>query len=251
LDEYLRSLDNDTAREKFAKEVPFDGRFLMSAPATPAAGSIHEAYFDKANEWRRIDADWLGFSSILALQLDNRTNNTSLVLAFERIADGQVLLFPADAQRGNWQSWSSPELQWTVISAGGAIQTVTTSDLLKRTVFYKVGHHSSHNATALANGLEKMEQNSLVAFIPLDRQVAQAKNWNTMPTRSLYKRLMEKCNGRVARSDIGWVTRTGDASAFSTMFNVDEWHRFETEQDAMEQGGKVAFDRLFVDYFLA
>jgi hypothetical protein len=33
--------------------------------------------------WRRIDHDWLGVSADLAMQLDDRTNNTSLVLAFE------------------------------------------------------------------------------------------------------------------------------------------------------------------------
>lgn len=250
-DQFLASLGGDDDRDTFAKEDPFDARFLISDVPTLNGWSTYQAYSDKDNQWRRVDADWLGFSSILALQLDNRTNNTSLVLAFERIADGHVLLFPADAQRGAWQSWSSPEeLKWTVTGAGGSQKTVTTSDLLKRTVFYKVGHHSSHNATAMANGLERMEQSSLVAFIPLDRQVAKAKNWNTMPTRALYKRLMEKCSGRVARSDIGWVTRAGDSSEFSTMFTAGEWQAFQAEQSAVEQAGKVTFDPLFVDYVL-
>jgi hypothetical protein len=192
----------------------------------------------------------LGFSSILALQLDNRTNNTSLVLAFERIADGKVLLFPADAQRGNWQSWSDPtELAWSVTDPGGTPKTVRTTDLLKRTVFYKVGHHSSHNATARVNGLEKMEQNTLVSFIPLDRKVAKAKRWNTMPTRSLYKRLMEKCNGRVVRSDIGWVTETQETE-FASMFTNGEWTAFQNEQQVAEQSGRIVFDPLFIDYLV-
>ena len=34
-------------------------------------------------------------------QLDSATNDTSLVIAIERISDNTVLLFPADAQQGN------------------------------------------------------------------------------------------------------------------------------------------------------
>ena len=53
-------------------------------------------------------------ASDLALQLDSVTNNTSLVLAIERIADGKVLLFPADAQEGNWLSWHDEKMKWKV-----------------------------------------------------------------------------------------------------------------------------------------
>src|SRR5687767_6347954 len=56
-------------------------------------------------QWRRIDKEWLGVASELALQLDSRTNNTSLVLAIEIVETGKVLLFAADAQVGNWKSW--------------------------------------------------------------------------------------------------------------------------------------------------
>jgi hypothetical protein len=57
------------------------------------------------------------------------------VLAFELGKGGKVLLFAADAQRGNWISWKDGD------------QTITATDLLDRTVVYKVGHHGSHNAT--------------------------------------------------------------------------------------------------------
>jgi beta-lactamase superfamily II metal-dependent hydrolase len=249
-EDYLAGLPDDVSRGEFKDEVPFDGRFQRSdVPAS--AKPLYAAYVDADNAWRRIDTDWLGFSSILALQLDNRTNNTSIVLAFERIADGKVLLFPADAQRGNWQSWMTPsELEWKVTDANGTTKTVKVVDLLKRTVFYKVGHHSSHNATAKVNGLERMEQNSLVAFIPLDRAVAKAKKWNTMPTRALYKRLMEKCDGRVVRSDIGWASK-GAESDFSSMFDDTEWKAFGSKQKASEDSGMVTIDKLFVDFRLA
>ena len=45
--------------------------------------------------WRRIDADWLAIAADLAMQLDRGVNNTSLVLAFEFIGSGRVVLFPA------------------------------------------------------------------------------------------------------------------------------------------------------------
>ena len=48
--------------------------------------------------------------SDLALRLDNDTNNTSLALAIELSPGGDVLLFPGDAQVGNWLSWA--ELAW-------------------------------------------------------------------------------------------------------------------------------------------
>jgi hypothetical protein len=55
--------------------------------------------------WRRIDQDWLLSAARLSLQMDSATNNTSLVLAFEFIETGEVLLFAADAQIGSWKSW--------------------------------------------------------------------------------------------------------------------------------------------------
>ena len=76
------------------------------------------------------------------------------MLAIERVADGKVLLFPADAQEGNWLSWHDDEDEVEVTGGAGA-GTVTAADLLARTVFYKVGHHSSHNATAKGKGLER------------------------------------------------------------------------------------------------
>jgi hypothetical protein len=46
-------------------------------------------------------------------------------------------------------------------------KTMTGPDLLKRAIFYKVGHHGSHNATLKEKGLEEMER-LRVAMIPVD-----------------------------------------------------------------------------------
>jgi hypothetical protein len=139
----------------------------------------------KDDEWRRIDGAWLQGSAELALQLDSITNNTSLALAIE-LDGGDVLLFAADAQVGNWLSWQ--DLTWSVDG-----KTVTAADLLHRALFYKVGHHASHNATLREKGLELM-QSLQVAMIPVDEKMAQKKHWNHMPLPELVDRLTEKAN---------------------------------------------------------
>lgn len=141
--------------------------------------------------WRRIDMAWLLGSAELALQLDSLTNNTSLVLAIE-LANGEVLLFAADAQVGNWLSWH--DLEWNVKG-----QTVAGSDLLRKAVFYKVGHHASHNATLKDKGLELM-QNLRVAMVPVDQQMARKKRWNHIPLPELLDAL-ERIPCTVVRAD--------------------------------------------------
>ena len=149
---------------------------------------------DRAPAWRRIDDDWLAMASELALQLDSDTNNTSLVLAFELGAEGDVLLFAADAQVGNWLSWRD-----VTFDRSG----VKSDDLLKRTIFYKVGHHASHNATLREQGLEMMSSRRLAAFIPVDKATAEKVRWHKMPFDPLLDRLLEKCRRRVVRMDTG------------------------------------------------
>ncbi len=106
-----------------------------------------------------------------------------------------MLLFVADAQVGNWLSWQ--ELTWTV---GG--KTVTGPDLLKRAIFYKVGHHGSHNATLKEKGLEQMEK-LRVAMIPVDEEMAKKKRWNHMPLKELIARF--STNGPKALSS-AWTS---------------------------------------------
>jgi len=233
-------------------EMPFDSRW-RECGADVSRGWYRE-YWRESEEWRRIDESWLDSASDLALQLDSFTNNTSLALAIERIADGRVLLFPADAQQGNWLSWHGPTMKWSVKGPDGVTREVTAADLLKRTVFYKVGHHASHNATASGNGLELMtREEELTAFIPVDRAVALNKgdpgSWK-MPARALYRRLLERCRGRVARSDIGWAVDAGTNATekeFSQMATPAEWAAWKAEQ----QKASVTIEPMFVEYTLA
>jgi beta-lactamase superfamily II metal-dependent hydrolase len=150
--------------------------------------------------WRRIDASWLEGAETMALQLDSATNNTSLVIAIERTDTGEIFLFPGDAQAGNWLSWQ--DLKWTVPDAKtGKDQIITGPDLLARTIFYKVGHHGSHNATLKAKGLELMVNDGLSAMIPVDHAMAVKKRWGKMPLPELVETLRKKTHGRMLKVD--------------------------------------------------
>jgi hypothetical protein len=148
-------------------------------------------------------------------------------------------------------------MKWTVKGANGGSHAVTASDLLGRTVFYKVGHHSSHNATARSKGLEQMQQHDeLTAFIPVDRAVALGRNppgsWK-MPARTLYRRLLEQCRGRVVRSDIGWATDSKLAAnkavekEFDGLATTTEWTSWKQSQQAASH---ISISKLYVEFTL-
>ena len=79
--------------------------------------------------------------------------------------------------------------------------TVTGPDLLNRTVYYKVGHHGSENATAKSKGLELMTSKDLTAFIPTNEDDAKNVKWGEMPYHSLLAALESQCGPRVVRAD--------------------------------------------------
>ena len=179
--------------------APFGDKFQIPLEAAKQLAFFKAAYWgedadstEKDQSWRRIDGSWLDAASSLALQLDSATNNTSVVLAFE-LDGGDVLLFPADAQVGNWLSWQT--LSWKVDG-----KTVTAPDLLHRVLFYKVGHHGSHNATLRELGLEEMT-GLKYAFIPVDQKMAAKKHWGAMPFTDLLTRLDQITNHCVVRID--------------------------------------------------
>lgn len=184
---------------KEAGEQPFKEWFHVSETESRAQKFFAEHYWLDGEDWRRIEHDWLDAAGGLALQLDSDTNNTCLALAFELCKSGRVLLFPGDAQVGNWLSWEG--LEWKA-KEGRETKTVTTRDLLARTVLYKVGHHGSHNATLREKGLELMSSDELAAMIPVSRETAKKMDWK-MPFPSLFRRLQEKTRGRILDLDEG------------------------------------------------
>lgn len=256
-----------TAGQSAAPTMPFAERYTVDAAlienpskdqpdGTPqsrradpdARRLLNERYFAAAGDWRRIDGDWLGAAEQLALKLDNDTNNTSLVLAVDVApddADGGVLLFPGDAQVGNWMSWG--DCVWPAGAKREDAGAVTIERLLARTILYKVGHHGSHNATMRERGLELMTHRDLIAMIPVVEDFARNKAlpWN-MPFPALNTRLKERTRGRILRCDRGIAdldaARTDSGTA--PPLSETEWSAFATrvsEDDA----------KLYVEYSIA
>ena len=182
---------------------PFDGKYARESLSEELAAS----YNAEDQDWRRIDNDWLFSAARLALQLDSYTNNTSLVLAFELKESGRVLLFVGDAQIGSWLSWQSIEFEV-------ANKKITAGDLLARTVYYKVGHHGSHNATLVEGGLLSMTNKKLHAAIPTNESWAsKSKHWE-MPNARLWTELQKRCVNPILRPD---VSKPNDLSVEITL----------------------------------
>jgi len=205
-DSFFAAVSDDDSLTSEAFQ-PFEKRLRVN-PATAESNGFFKTYYGfepGAEDWRRIDDDWLSVAGSLALKLDSYTNNTCLVFAIEFVSSQKVLLFPGDAQFSNWLSWQ--KLSWEVPDDNGGKQKLTTKDLLERTVLYKVGHHGSHNATLKKHGLEMMTSPELIAIIPVSRDMARNQTSSTnphgweMPERNLFERLLEKTRGRVLLAD--------------------------------------------------
>ncbi|QDK17102.1 hypothetical protein ES815_01785 [Leclercia adecarboxylata] len=197
--------DND---QPFAKRFNCFHVEQVHASNEASAGSdwstflwFKEHYFAQTSEdgcdlsRRTIDSDWMGAAGQLALKLDADTNNTSLVLAFE-LPDGTFMLFPGDAQVGNWLSWHDQSYLY-------GHQELTAADILGRVRFYKVSHHGSDNATIKERGLGLMTHPDLVAAISTDEAFGKqqgVKGWH-MPDARLNDALLAATKGRVFRND--------------------------------------------------
>ena len=132
-----------------------------------------DAYLDALHEAAEVPADRL------ALYLDSNRNNTSLVILFRY--KGKALLFPGDAQWGNWQSW---------------IGTARAKQLLGEVDFFKVAHHGSENATPV-DVVKALRDAGLFAMVP-----TQVMPFPTIPRMPLLEQLEKHCSDHVAvRSD--------------------------------------------------
>lgn len=226
-------LGEDDTQRPFDLSLAWPEPDVLSARQAHPIGKLGRRY--RAEPWRRIDNDWLQSAATLALQLDNSINNTSLVLAFELVASGRVLLFVGDSELESWKSWQGRAFQ---VKDGAEKKTVTARDLLARTVFYKVGHHGSGNATLRA-GLEAMTHADLVAAVPTDQKFAKDKQGWDMPAAKLAPALSAQARGRVLYADPG---RTAIREDNPKGISAASWQQFT---DAVKGGGK---NDLFVEY---
>jgi beta-lactamase superfamily II metal-dependent hydrolase len=169
---YLR-LDGNTIAP--ANELkPFAPKWEITADATeldPLRLSIKD--IEQFN-----DDLFAGSLDGLAFALDQARNNTSLVTLL--VYRGRYLLFPGDAQYGNWKYWLDQE---------------SAEDILPRINFLKVAHHGSHNATP-RNALERMAAGKFAAMVS-----TQSVPWESIPRLPLMERLIEQSKKRLVRSD--------------------------------------------------
>jgi beta-lactamase superfamily II metal-dependent hydrolase len=114
----------------------------------------------------------------LAFALDHAVNNTSLALIFS--FRGKRLLFPGDAQYGNWKAW---------------LDRPTALEELGEVSFLKVAHHGSENATP-KSALNAMTAEGLAAMVS-----TQVKPWPSIPQAGIMTALEKRTGGRVVRSD--------------------------------------------------
>jgi len=187
-------LNQIAALENVTQGSIFDKKYILK----DSESDIEKIYHAAGNEWKKIEDDYLDAANTIALALDSNTNNTSFVIAIESVKSGKVLLFPGDAQVGNWLSWG--ELSFETEDKKGKNVTINAENLLSRTVLYKVGHHGSHNATVKNMGLELMSDDDLVAMIPVDRAMAEKKDWE-MPAEKLFEQLKGKASERIVMLD--------------------------------------------------
>jgi len=201
------SLDEDAAADGASR--PFDGGRAIPVEVARESEFFQSLYGftpDHPESFRSIDD--LAFDTLgnLALRMDNYINNTSLVLAFQ-LPSGQVLLFPGDAQGGNWKSWADLDNPLKFEK-----EQTNAHKLLASTVLYKVAHHGSHNATPKTYGLDLMTHPDLRALVPVDHAIATAARYGEMPLVDIMNTLKVKTHGAVFRSD--GVVADGPGSFF-------------------------------------
>jgi hypothetical protein len=182
-----------------ADSRPFAPRWGIPVATAAATDYFRQAYAfgdpDHPEAFRAIDDLAVESLGHLALRLDSHVNNTSLVLAF-RLPSGRVLLFPGDAQAGNWKSWAGLDAPLAFPQ-----ENTDAHELLRNTVLYKVAHHGSHNATPRTYGLELMTHRDLRAMVPVDHAIAAGAGYGEMPLVEIMTRLNARTNGACVRSD--------------------------------------------------
>jgi beta-lactamase superfamily II metal-dependent hydrolase len=114
----------------------------------------------------------------LAANLEKAVNGTSLMLMF--VIGRAHLLFTGDAQWGTWTA---------------ALNDPEWAALLRKTTFYKVGHHASHNATPPAF-VERHPTGRFAAMV----STRCVDMWPEIPRGPLLEALRKRSN-RIIRSD--------------------------------------------------
>ena len=183
-DHYLRLSGGDS--DNGSKVEPFDKQKWAFQKADPALDwpEIPDYYRDQLKEQANSSVGELAFA------LDQCINNCSIVALFSY--QGKNLLFPGDAQYGNWKSW---------------VESSESGSLLNGVSFYKVAHHGSVNATP-REALEKMPDAKFAAMMS-----TQSKPWPSIPAPGLLTALDRKTGKQWVRSDAIFISGAPSAPA--------------------------------------
>jgi beta-lactamase superfamily II metal-dependent hydrolase len=188
------SFDEDVIRDMDPQRGESYLQFLMTRnePAAKRLRPFSSKWTMRLSEYRRAhthlmvtDQDIKELANVgdgsefdLAAKLEKAVNGTSLMLVF---SIGRArLLFPGDAQWGTWKA---------------ALAVPEWRDLLSSTVFYKIGHHGSHNATP-RTFVEKYLSKKFSAMV----STRKVSKWPDIPRLPLLKALRGRSD-RVVRSD--------------------------------------------------
>jgi beta-lactamase superfamily II metal-dependent hydrolase len=183
----LRNLE-PPANETFAHFAAATATPDTSRRAFDAGWSIPAAEFesDPAFENLRVSEPVMKHIRAMAAEnllaaaaaLESSVNGTSLMFVLE--VGGLFLFFPGDAQWGTWNM---------------ALEDPAKRDLIKRSAFYKIGHHGSHNASPETFVGNVMSPDTWAAI-----SVASVKKWADIPLDELIKQIGLR-SVHVVRSD--------------------------------------------------
>jgi hypothetical protein len=184
-EEYLKKMD-PPAHERFFRLDDSLKQVVPVGAIKPFRDDLKEksaAAARKAAGWSAADEkdlETLAGRSLdhLAFALDHAINNTSLALVFA--FRGKRLLFPGDAQYGNWKAW---------------LDRPSAKADLGEIAFLKVAHHGSENATP-KSALSSMVADGIAAMVS-----TQVKPWPSIPQPGIMDALVARTGGRVVRSD--------------------------------------------------
>jgi beta-lactamase superfamily II metal-dependent hydrolase len=173
---FLRARDPSRALTDGRREGPFGSRFRLTPAAMKKIGPS-ELLLSRG-QTAFLEELAQGDPLLVAAALEKAVNGTSLMLAFE--VGKAMLLFPGDAQWGTWKR---------------ALASAKARGILKRTTFYKVGHHGSHNATPTEFVNQLLEDDTLAMA-----SVWPIAQFPRIPKQELVLRLLEK-HVKFARAD--------------------------------------------------
>jgi beta-lactamase superfamily II metal-dependent hydrolase len=193
----VRLLGPPQSEEFLAQMDPPKGQhYLRMGPGGPETANGIKPFVDKwvvsdskskrltAEDEKKLEEVANNPLDSLAFALDQARNNESVVALL--IYKGQYLLFPGDAQYGNWRWW---------------LENEQAEDVLPQISFFKVAHHGSLNATP-KGALEKMSDGQFAAMVS-----TQSTPWKSIPKVPLMERLNQKTKQRIVRSD--WLKLQG------------------------------------------